>query len=150
MKVMMKIKMFKCQKTMIPVIKKATGKFLTFFSSADSYDEQKEPSEVLYKKRCSLKFRKTHRKTFVPESVFQKRFLRLFFKSLFTEHLWATASGWMIILQTMKMNVLFRSSHWEAFLEIDAPKIKKRIVEKIDVKELISSGLLLKLHTWVT
>ena len=53
----------------------------------------------------------------------------------------------MIILKTMKMNVLFRSSHWEDFLEIDGPKIKKRIVEKIDVKELISSGLLLKLHT---
>ena len=70
----MKTKMFKCQKTMIPVIKKVTGKFLTFFSSADSYDEQKEPSEVLYKKRCSLKFRKTHRKTFMPESLCQKHF----------------------------------------------------------------------------
>ena len=31
---------------------------------------QKQPSDVFYKKRCSLKFRKLHRKTPVPESLF--------------------------------------------------------------------------------
>ena len=33
---------------------------------------QKQPPEVFYKKRCSYKFRKIHRKTPVPESLFNK------------------------------------------------------------------------------
>ena len=33
---------------------------------------QKQPWEVSYKKRCSQKFRKIHRKTPVPETLFHK------------------------------------------------------------------------------
>ena len=33
---------------------------------------QKQPTEVFYKNRCSLKFHKIHRKRFVPESLFNK------------------------------------------------------------------------------
>ena len=31
---------------------------------------QKQPPEVFYEKRCSEKFRKIHRKTLVPESLY--------------------------------------------------------------------------------
>ena len=34
------------------------------------FDDQKQPPEVFYEKRCSWKFRKIHRKTPVPESLF--------------------------------------------------------------------------------
>ena len=33
-------------------------------------ETQKQPQEVFYKKRCSQEFRKIHRKTSVPESLF--------------------------------------------------------------------------------
>ena len=47
-----------------------------------------QPPEVLFKERCSRKFRKIHRKAFVPESLFVK-IPRI---TLFTELLWTTAS----------------------------------------------------------
>ena len=48
------------------------------------YPNQKQPPEVFCKKRCSQKFRKIHRKTPVPESLF-KIFLNFakFLKHLF-------------------------------------------------------------------
>ena len=39
---------------------------------------QKQPPEVFCKKRCSQKFRKIHRETSVPESLFQSSCWHLF------------------------------------------------------------------------
>ena len=65
---------------------------------------QKQPPEVFYKNRCSLKFRKIHRKAPVSESqackfiqketlvqVFSCELREVFKKNFFTEHLRTTA-----------------------------------------------------------
>ena len=46
----------------------------------------KQAPEVFYVKRCSQKFYKNHRKTPVPEPC------EISINTLFTEHLWKTAS----------------------------------------------------------
>ena len=77
---------------------------------------QKQPPEVFCKKRCSLKFRKIHRKTPVPESlfklscnffkkeilakVFSCEFCEISKNNFFTEHLRTTAS-------VIKTNILY-------------------------------------------
>ena len=57
---------------------------------------QKQPPEVFCKKRRSWKFRKIHRKTPVPGTLFwqscRPRPARISKNNFFTEHLWATAS----------------------------------------------------------
>ena len=72
---------------------------------------QKQPPEVFYKKRCSQKFPKIHRKTPVPESFFlivaknvtllkKETLVQKFFcefceisqTAFFTKHLWTTPS----------------------------------------------------------
>ena len=74
---------------------------------SDQDEPQKQPPEVFCKKRCFQKFRKTHCKTPVPESLFKNNFIKketlaqVFSNELceiskntfFTEHIWATASG---------------------------------------------------------
>ena len=45
---------------------------ILYKSKKQLFEGQKQPPEVFYKKRCSLKFRKIHRKTPVPESLFNK------------------------------------------------------------------------------
>ena len=44
---------------------------------------QKQPPEVFYKKRCSLKFRKIHRKTSVTEKHFFEDFVKFLRKPFF-------------------------------------------------------------------
>ena len=56
---------------------------------------QKQSLEVFFKKRCSYKFHKIHRKTPMSES-------------LFTEHLWKTASIISIEVLTNHQSKLFR------------------------------------------
>ena len=46
-----------------------TSKFIWYCESSVISYIQKQPAEVFRKKRCSLKFRKIHRKTSVPESA---------------------------------------------------------------------------------
>ena len=62
---------------------------------------QKQPPEVFYKKRCSEKFRKIHRKTpkacnFIKKEtlaqVISCEFYKNSKKTFFTEHVWTTAS----------------------------------------------------------
>ena len=83
-----------------------------FVNNQQNLKEQKEPSEIYCKKRCSSKFRKINRKAPMPEFLFKEscrpeanfikkrlwhrctpvnfaKFLRINF---LTEHLWATAS----------------------------------------------------------
>ena len=76
-------------------------------------ENQKHPPEVFYNKRCSYKFRKYHRKTSVPESLFQPKcrpeacnfikkeslphmfsceFYKISKNAFFTEHLRTTTS----------------------------------------------------------
>ena len=70
-------------------------------------NRQKKPPEVFYKNRCSENFRKIHRKTLLPESLFKKETLikketlaQVFFcefweilkNTFFTERLRTTAS----------------------------------------------------------
>ena len=43
-----------------------------YFSSFKVYNKQKQLPEMFSKKRCFEKFHKVHRKTSVPESLFDK------------------------------------------------------------------------------
>ena len=69
---------------------------------------QKQPPEVLYLKRCSLKFRKICRITPVPECFSDTGvflwILRNFKEHLFTENLWVTAS------QNRKYELVFKAA----------------------------------------
>ena len=75
---------------------------ILYKSKKQLFEGQKQPPEVFYKKRCSLKFRKIHRKTPVPESLFKKEipaqvfsceFYEISQNNFFAEDLWANASG---------------------------------------------------------
>ena len=61
---------------------------------------QKQPPEVFYKKRCSEKFGKIHRKTPMTEA-FSSGICEISKKTFFPEHLWATASKWVWNLGTI-------------------------------------------------
>ena len=69
---------------------------------------QKQPLEVFYKKRCSQKIGKIHRKTPLPEpqetlaQVFSCEFCEISKTTLFTEHL-----RWHLLTLQTSMMVLF-------------------------------------------
>ena len=57
---------------------------------------KKQPPEVFFKKMCSKKFRKIHRKTPKKETVaqvFSCEFCEISKNAFFTEPLWTTASA---------------------------------------------------------
>ena len=92
---------------------------------------QKQPPEVFYKKRCSSKFRRIHRKTPVPENffnkvaglrlcnftkkeslaqVFSREFCEISKKTFFTEHLRTTATDYdKKIVRIVYNNYLLKS-----------------------------------------
>ena len=75
---------------------------------------KKQPPEVFYEKRCSLKFRKIHRKTPVPESLFNKvaKFLRTpFLQNTSARCFWFyLVLCWILQLQSNNTSVLLCSS----------------------------------------
>ena len=66
---------------------------------------QKQLPKVFCKKKCSQKFRKIHWKTPVPEfklQVFSSEFCEFSKNTFFTEHLRATASDFLMMINVDK------------------------------------------------
>ena len=87
---------------------------------------QKQPPDVLCKKRSSEKFNKIHMKTLKPESLFLRKlqaqpatlfkketlahvfsckFCEISKNTIFTEHLWVTASVYVFVLLSSRIEV---------------------------------------------